>query len=235
MGFLYVIGPEDENEMPRVKIGYSMEPSARLKSLQTGAPVKLAMKAVFAATANVEKEIHRELADFRSHLEWFDCSSEFAAQFIQEYLRDKDYKENGETVLIKGPDEVIDWNNLCTFCDYQSIPEVVADFRNAMNLRRADLLKYQNLVAPTLRRSINSCLGKMTAFFALSSSVETFRQNRKTIKMLLTDMARCLQPVTRHVEEDISYEIQETVNLFLTMRWMLTNTATEEVPSLTNP
>lgn len=54
-----------------VKIGYSKDPSQRLKELQTSNPVKLKLLAILPGWYTTEAEFHRVFARFRVNREWF--------------------------------------------------------------------------------------------------------------------------------------------------------------------
>lgn len=78
--FLYVISIEN-GQVKRVKIGISLDPFARLRSLQTGNPGKLSIcHAVYSQgermLRDMELGMHAELAQFRcpGGTEWFNTS-----------------------------------------------------------------------------------------------------------------------------------------------------------------
>lgn len=82
-----------------IKVGVALNPSKRLKDLQTGAPLKLRLfDMVKIATARqaykYENEVHRRLARFASEGEWFRCKPEDAMAII--------------TAVISGPPRDID-------------------------------------------------------------------------------------------------------------------------------
>ena len=54
-----------------IKIGYSVDPESRLRSLQSGSPVKLAILAVEQGGASREAAYHEQFAADRLHGEWF--------------------------------------------------------------------------------------------------------------------------------------------------------------------
>ena len=55
-----------------IKVGRSKNPKKRLQSLQTGCGNRLKLIAVFEGQGWREKEIHRDLREFRKEGEWFD-------------------------------------------------------------------------------------------------------------------------------------------------------------------
>lgn len=55
----------------RIKIGFSANPSQRLRSLQTGSPYKLRILATIQANEHTEKEIHEQFDEYRLDGEWF--------------------------------------------------------------------------------------------------------------------------------------------------------------------
>lgn len=69
-GFIYFITAGDDPEW--VKIGFTTgAPSARLRSLQTGCPLKLRLLGAISAPSAAEAEIHDVLRDERGIGEWF--------------------------------------------------------------------------------------------------------------------------------------------------------------------
>jgi hypothetical protein len=54
-----------------VKIGFSVEPRARLPEIQWGCPLPLTLEAVFPGDIQEEKRFHRWFADDRIIGEWF--------------------------------------------------------------------------------------------------------------------------------------------------------------------
>lgn len=54
-----------------VKIGYSKNPRARLKELQTGNPNKLKLLATMPGTYSTEATLHEMFKSQRAHGEWF--------------------------------------------------------------------------------------------------------------------------------------------------------------------
>lgn len=78
---VYAIGVEG-NDNSLVKFGYTKILAARLRDLQIGSPVKLAIVASDFGSRSHEKAIHKRLADDRSHGEWFRRSAR-AIEIIQ--------------------------------------------------------------------------------------------------------------------------------------------------------
>jgi hypothetical protein len=74
-GYVYFIGPALSGP---VKIGSSGAPARRLKSLQAGSPVPLALLAHFADpdAMSAEKALHRRFSALRLHGEWFQRTPE---------------------------------------------------------------------------------------------------------------------------------------------------------------
>jgi len=68
-GFIYLISCEGTT---RVKIGYSRNPTQRLRELSTSSPGRLSIVQVWEGSKWDEADIHRTLSDHRVHLEWFD-------------------------------------------------------------------------------------------------------------------------------------------------------------------
>ena len=65
-----------------VKIGHSVDPFIRFKSLATGCPTKCSLIGVVEGTLKDEKALHRQFSQFHSHGEWFRFE-----QPINDYLR----------------------------------------------------------------------------------------------------------------------------------------------------
>jgi hypothetical protein len=55
-----------------IKIGYSVNPVARLATMQTGSPVHLELVAVVTGTQRDEKALHAQFAEHRISGEWFE-------------------------------------------------------------------------------------------------------------------------------------------------------------------
>lgn len=59
-----------------IKIGYSVNPSERLKELQTGSPVKLHLQATLEGSFQTEKGLHDLFKHLRTKGEWFRYTDE---------------------------------------------------------------------------------------------------------------------------------------------------------------
>jgi hypothetical protein len=68
LGFIYFIGCD---EVPAVKIGWSLLPEERLKHLQIAFPYKLRLLQVQPGTFHDEKNLHTTFAQYRLEGEWF--------------------------------------------------------------------------------------------------------------------------------------------------------------------
>ena len=67
---LYVIGEGDGSGV--VKIGRSVDPESRLRTLQTGYPRKLTLLHVEPGGGHLEPKLHERFASLQTHGEWFD-------------------------------------------------------------------------------------------------------------------------------------------------------------------
>ena len=85
--YIYVIAADEQGP---VKIGYSSDPSRRLKELQTGYPTPLALrhqqKFPDAQAKLMEQLIHKTLRHRCSHGEWFKMSVEQAIAEVEFHL-----------------------------------------------------------------------------------------------------------------------------------------------------
>jgi hypothetical protein len=68
LGAVYV-AHDDRAEM--IKIGHSKLPTLRLRQLQTGCSGRLNLILIVAGCADVEKTLHWQFMEWRSHGEWF--------------------------------------------------------------------------------------------------------------------------------------------------------------------
>lgn len=71
-GLVYFVTSHHGDDV-RVKIGFtSGDPVARLRNLQCGSPVELAIFTAFEGTQETEKRFHETFSPLRLHGEWFD-------------------------------------------------------------------------------------------------------------------------------------------------------------------
>lgn len=75
---IYLVVTSDKNYC---KIGYSKDPDSRLATLQTSHPEKLTLAAVIEGTIKEEKELHKQMAEHRVNLEWFNLSQDIMNHF----------------------------------------------------------------------------------------------------------------------------------------------------------
>lgn len=64
----------------QIKIGIAADPTARLRDLQVGSPVPLALVCDCGGGRPQEREYHRRFAAYRVHGEWFEPSAEIIAE-----------------------------------------------------------------------------------------------------------------------------------------------------------
>lgn len=85
--YIYVIasGPEGP-----VKVGLAIDPDRRLKEIQTGHPVRLAIFAERQVKASlvrqIEHECHVRLKDLRSNGEWFRIAAKRAEEVVDQVI-----------------------------------------------------------------------------------------------------------------------------------------------------
>lgn len=72
-GFVYFIQADPTDE---IKIGFSVDPSRRLDTLQTAAARELHLLATLPGTLELEREFHERFAAHRTIGEWFKASAE---------------------------------------------------------------------------------------------------------------------------------------------------------------
>ena len=63
-----------------IKIGVATDPVKRLRTLQTGSPVKLTLRAVTEGGALAEEQYHYKFMAHRLHGEWFDPHPDILAE-----------------------------------------------------------------------------------------------------------------------------------------------------------
>lgn len=84
--YLYLIQPHDESVcgLPVIKIGRTVHPDNRLKSIQACSPVPLIIRHLYRMNdaTHMETECHRQFKDKRIHGEWFTVSSGEVDDFI---------------------------------------------------------------------------------------------------------------------------------------------------------
>jgi predicted GIY-YIG superfamily endonuclease len=78
--YVYLI---KSSETSYYKIGYSANPSQRLKQLQTGCPDELLMIETFQSqhARRIEYALHNSYSHARKHNEWFDLAIEDEVKF----------------------------------------------------------------------------------------------------------------------------------------------------------
>ena len=76
MGFIYFIVDPDRNQ---VKIGYSANPTKRLKQLETATSSKLVLAAAIPGDRKIEADYHYHFAMYKTRREWFELSPEIQA------------------------------------------------------------------------------------------------------------------------------------------------------------
>lgn len=126
-GYIYLITCEGTN---RVKIGYSGNPESRLRALMTGAPGKLAIARTWPAFPNDERSVHKLLADYRKHLEWFEIGIEDASFLISKALtREPSRVLKPEDFIQLEPPLVRRWPAVTL----QNSPFVIIDIQSVMD------------------------------------------------------------------------------------------------------
>lgn len=75
-GFVYFIVARDSR---RIKIGFSVDPEARLRELATGAAEPLKLLAIAPGSKAIETRLHARFRESHSHLEWFNATPDLSA------------------------------------------------------------------------------------------------------------------------------------------------------------
>jgi hypothetical protein len=65
----------------RVKIGYTDDPIARIRALQTGCAEELEIVAIVRGDMKQERQLHKQFAGHRAHGEWFHAHQEILDYF----------------------------------------------------------------------------------------------------------------------------------------------------------
>lgn len=78
-GKCYFIG----GEVGYIKIGYSIDPIARLRSIQASSPIKLSILALASGGPFRESAYHQQFYEFRQHGEWFERCPEILAEITR--------------------------------------------------------------------------------------------------------------------------------------------------------
>lgn len=89
MGYVYMIGPAEPVAPYRVKIGKADDVNARLKGLQTGSLVtlKIMWTVEHPEPHKLERQLHDNFADRRTHGEWFDLGANPIAVIMDQMPR----------------------------------------------------------------------------------------------------------------------------------------------------
>ena len=83
-GFIYFIS----NGLGQIKIGWAVDPIARLKVLQVGASEAFTLLGCIPLSTITEGEIHQKFKDYRLRGEWFSYD-----QFLLDYIKEMDCRK----------------------------------------------------------------------------------------------------------------------------------------------
>lgn len=78
-GFVYFIRAVGTS---RIKLGFSAEPEKRLRELQTASPNRLVLLAKWPGTVAIERQLHKEFAEYRVRGEWFKLPRPLIEQLL---------------------------------------------------------------------------------------------------------------------------------------------------------
>lgn len=76
-----------------VKIGWSFQPSARLRSIQADSPTILRLVVLMRGTMGLERRLHIRYAEYRAHGEWFRLSADALGELKERAARLNDGTE----------------------------------------------------------------------------------------------------------------------------------------------
>ena len=90
--YTYFIIENEDNDIHRIKIGFSKDPKKRIRTLQTGSSRKLALMGwIESEGKTLEQSLHKKYEDYRLNGEWFsiepcDVLEELKAQSTSSFI-----------------------------------------------------------------------------------------------------------------------------------------------------
>jgi len=81
-----------------VKIGWTVNPAARLKALQAASPYKLVVRFTLPGTQRLEHYLHERFAPWRLEGEWFEPQADMPGCMYDGFLSTADWLEEGAKV-----------------------------------------------------------------------------------------------------------------------------------------
>ncbi len=76
----------------RIKIGYAIDPTQRIPSIQTSSPFDLEVLLIIDGNYDRERELHQKFETFRKSGEWFEYSEPIKSFIIQNSTEDRKYE-----------------------------------------------------------------------------------------------------------------------------------------------
>lgn len=136
-GYVYVI--QGESGGP-VKIGWAIDPERRLRQLQCGSPMRLSVLACLSGEQTLEKHLHIEGKQERSHGEWFNWNAR-TSEWLRRYgflVPDLGPVET-PIAASQEPDKCIEAAVIYSACNYcgDSIPVALEAFGRCFGRKRS--------------------------------------------------------------------------------------------------
>lgn len=195
-----------------VKIGRATNVVLRLSSLQTGNPNKLQIRAIIKTdkSKQLEKELHKELAGYRIHGEWFRLEEDQLSNFINKtgatpFVKQKTQRKPTQEISITPTDPVQD---LARFYNI-----------NETDITPGFIHKYSSSKIKSIFININRGIVNID----LQDQVENLRSLMKTIKLSVEEIneskniIKCI--FANHI---LSIITRQQINNYrdLTTRWI---------------
>ena len=84
----------------QIKIGFSNNPTSRIKTLQTGSASKLILLGCINSDQSLESHLHGRFAHLRQHGEWFTATNGLR-NYVQNNTRTRTHTKNNSSIIKK--------------------------------------------------------------------------------------------------------------------------------------
>lgn len=91
----------------RVKIGYTLDPSKRIPSIQTSSPYKLEVLLIIDGTIELERELHKNFQEYKIAGEWFEYGERMESFVKENHENDRRYEFGFVPVIFKENEQVL--------------------------------------------------------------------------------------------------------------------------------